>query len=210
MPANIEDFVKRMTRVNRRITFIFTNDFFSIEGKTGVLTDRFRDIRNAFKNVGHRRGTRVEERANPNTILFDVEIAVVKDFSCFITTFDELVEGPFGDGPEIHGLGVDAVDAQKARFAVESFIAEKEEQMISTTAMIAERRNRQLVLVAERPNDLKRPSLEPILKLRSKLYTILVNPVKGPIVDCQVGTIFQEGNSSSLSCLLNMFCVHYK
>jgi len=210
MAANVEDFVKRMTRMSRRFTFIFTDDFFNVEGKTGILTDRFRDIRATIKNIGHRRGTRVEEHHNDNVLLFDVEVAVVKGFSCFITSFEELASGPFSGSSEIHGLGVEAVDAQKVKYAVGMFMSEKLGQTIPTTKMIADRRNRQLVLVAESPADLKRPSLEPILKLRSKLTTILINPNKGPIVDCQVSKIYQEGNSSSLSCMLNMFCVHYK
>lgn len=211
MAANIEDFVSRIVRGNRKITFVFTEDFFNIMGKTGVRTDRFRDIRNAIKNVGHRKGLKAAARAGENTVLFDVEVAVVRNgFSCFITSFDELASGPFGPDSVIHGMGDGGVvDAQKAKFAVESFFSEKMDQNLPTTQMIAERRKRQLVLVVESPADLKRPSLEPVRKLRSQLCTILINPNKGPVVDCQISKIYQEGNSSSLSCLLNMFCVHY-
>lgn len=209
--ASIEDFVKRITRMSRRFTFVFTEDFFNIVGNTGVRTDRFRDIRNTIKNVGHRRGLNAEARAGENMILFDVEVVVVRSgFSCFTTSFHELAEGPFGTAAVIPGMGTDLVDAQKAKYFVEAFFSEKLDQNLPTTQMIAERRKRQLVLVVESPADLKRPSLEPIRKLRSQLCTILVNPNKGPVVDCQVSKIYQEGNSSSLSCLLNMFCVHYK
>lgn len=209
--ASIEDFVKRITRMSRRFTFIFTEDFFSIMGKTGIRTDRFRDIRNTIQHVGHRRGLNVEMRASEDMILFDVEVVVVRNgFSCFTTSFEELARGPFGRNAIIPGMGGELVDAQKAKFQVESFFSDKSDQNLATTQMIAERRKRQLVLVVESPADLKRPSLEPIRKLRSQLCTILINPMKGPVVDCQISRIYQEGNSSSLSNLLNMFCVHYK
>lgn len=209
--ASIEDFVKRITRMNRKFTFIFTEDFFEIVGKSGVRTDRFRDIRNTFKNVGHRKGQRAENFARDDTPVFDVEVVVIdRGYSCFVTSFHELADGPYGDGAIIYGTGNDLVDAQKAKFQVESFFSEKHSQSISTLHMIADRRKRQLILVVESQADLKRPSLEPLLKLRSQLCKVMVNPNKGPIVDCQVSKVFQEGNSSSLSTLLNMFCVYYK
>ncbi len=145
--------------------------------------------------------------------MFDVEVAVIRTgYSCFMTSFEELADGPFGDKSMLHGMGEAGglVDAQKAKYAVEAFFSEKSDQNLSVTQMIADRRKRQLVLVVESQADLKRPSLEPIRKLRSQLCTILVNPVKGPVVDCQVSYLFQDGNSSSLSCLLNMFSVHYR
>ncbi len=209
--ASIEDFVKRITRMNRKFTFIFTEDFFDINGKTGVRTDRFRDIRNTIKNIGHRKGLRAEAHAQEDALLFDVEVVVVdRGFSCFVTTFHELAEGPFGGDAIIYGSGDGLVEAQKAKFQVEGFLSEKHRESISTLTMIAERRKRQLILVVEKPADLKRPSLEPLLKLRSQLTKIMVSSEKGPIVDCQVSKIYQDGNSSSLSTLLNMFCVHYK
>ncbi|MDR2757601.1 MAG: hypothetical protein LBC20_18075 [Planctomycetaceae bacterium] len=210
MATSIEDFVKRITRMNRKFTFIFTEDFFNIMGKTGVLTDRFKAIRNTFRYVNHRKGTDADLHVAEDKVLFDVEVAVVdKGFSCFITSFSELTNVPFSDHAIIYGLGNDQVDAQKAKFQVESFLAEKRNQPISTVNMLAARRKRQLILVVENQADLKRPSLEPIRKLRSQLCTILINPEKGPVVDCQVSKLFQEGNSSSLSTLLNMFCAHY-
>ncbi|MDR1140080.1 MAG: hypothetical protein LBL62_00205 [Planctomycetaceae bacterium] len=210
MATNIEDFIKRITRMNRKFTFIFTEDFFDIMGKTSVRTDRFKDIRNTFRYVNHRKGTNADLHVAEGTILFDVEVVVVdKGFSCFVTSFSELTNVPFSDQAIIYGSGNDLIDAQKAKFQVDSFFSEKHNQSISTVSMLAERRKRQLVLVVENQADLKRPSLEPIRKLRSQLCTILVNPEKGPVVDCQVSKLFQEGNSSSLSTLLNMFCVHY-
>ncbi len=209
--ASIEDFVKRITRMNRKFTFIFTEDFLDINGKTGVRTDRFRDIRNTIKNIGHRKGTRAEMHAKDESSLFDVEVVFVdRSFSCFVTSFQELANGPFAGDAIIYGTGNDLIEAQKAKFQVDAFFSEKHSQSISTLSMIAERRKRQLILVVENPADLKRPSLEPLLKLRSQLCKIMINPNKGPIVDCQVSKIFQEGNSSSLSTLLNMFCVYYK
>ncbi|MDR3196471.1 MAG: hypothetical protein LBU34_01265 [Planctomycetaceae bacterium] len=210
MASNIEDFVKRITRMNRRFTFIFTDDFFNIIGKSGVRTDRFKEIRNTFRYVDHRKGTNADLHVAEGAVLFDVEVVVVdKGFSCFVTSFSELTNIPFSDRAVIYGMGNDQIDAQKAKFQVESFFAEKRNQSISTLNMLAERRKRQLILVVENQADLKRPSLEPVRKLRSQLCTILVNPEKGPVVDCQVSKLFQEGNSSSLSTLLNMFCVYY-
>ena len=210
MAASIEDFVKRLTRGEKRFTFVFTEDFFNIVGPTGVQTGRFRDIRNAIKNVKHRKGLNAEIRIEEGTILFDVEVAVVKKgFSSFMTTFDELTKGPFAETAMLYGMGEGQVDAQKAKFQVDSFFAEKNLQLLPTTQLIANCRQRRLVLVVESPADLKRPSLEPFMKLRSQLTKILVSPDKGPVVDCQVTKIYQEGNSSSLSALLNMFCVNY-
>ncbi|MGL4595535.1 MAG: hypothetical protein ACRCUY_12495 [Thermoguttaceae bacterium] len=210
MAASIEDFVRRLTRGNRKFTFIFTEDFFEIVGKSGVRTDRFRDIRNTIKNVGHRKGTNAEMRAGEDTNLFDVDIAVIKKgFSCFKTSFDELISGPYSDKAVLHGMGDDLIDAQKAKYQVESFFSEKLGASIPTTAMLADCRKRQLVLVVESPADMKRPSLEPVRKLRNQVSTILINPVKGPIVDCQVSKIYEPGNSSSLSTLLSMFCLKY-
>jgi len=212
MAANIEDFVKRLTRGNKKFTFVFTEDFFDISGPTGVRTDRFRDIRGAIRHVGHRKGLNAELRMEEGAILFDVVVGVVKKgFSSFMTTFDELNSGPFADSAMLFGMGGEGgqVDAQKAKFQVDSFFSEKNDQLLPTTKLIENSRPRKLVLVVESPNDLKRPSLEPFLKLRSQLTKILVSPDKGPVVDCQVTKIFQEGNSSSLSTLLNMFCVHY-
>ncbi|MDR0610865.1 MAG: hypothetical protein LBG58_12195 [Planctomycetaceae bacterium] len=210
MATNIEDFVKRITRMNRKFTFIFTEDFFNIMGKNGIRTDRFRDIRNTIRYVNHRKGTNADLHLAEGTTLFDVEVVVVDNgFSCFVTSFSELINVPFSDQAIIYGLGNDQVDAQKAKFQVDSFFAEKHHQSIPTVQMLTERRKRQIILVVENHADLKRPSLEPVRKLRSQLSTILVNPEKGPVVDCQVSKLFQEGNSSSLSTLLNMFCVHY-
>jgi len=211
MTANIEDFVKRIIRGNRKFTFVFTEDFFNVAGQTGIRTDRFRDIRNTIKHVGHRKGTNAEILAGGEASLFDVEVGVVKKgFSSFMTTFDELNKGPFAEAAMIFGMGEEGhVDAQKAKFQIDSFFSEKNDQLIPTTTLIHNCRLRKLILVAESAADLKRPSLEPFMKLRSQLTKILISPDKGPVVDCQVGKIYQEGNSSSLSTLLNMFCVHY-
>jgi len=210
MAASIEDFVKRLTRGNKKFTFVFTEDFFDITGPNGVRTDRFRDIRNAIRHVGHRKGLNAEIRVEEGTILFDVDIGVVKKgFSSFMTSFDELNRGPFADTAMLYGMGDGQVDAQKAKFQIDAFFSEKNDQLLPTTQLITNCRLRRIVLIAESPADLKRPSLEPFMKLRSQLTKILVSPDKGPVVDCQVTKIFQEGNSSSLSTLLNMFCVHY-
>jgi len=211
MPPNVEDFVKRLTRGSRKFTFVFTEDFFNIMGPHGVRTDRFRDLRNTFKNVGHRKGLNAEIHIEPDMVLFDVDVAVVtKGFSCFMTTFSELSKEPFSDSAMLFGMGDGLVDAQKAKFQVEAFLSEKRDHLLSTTQLIANCRHRKIILVAESPADLKRPSLEPFIKLRSQLTKIMVSPDRGPIVDCQVSKVFQEGNSSSLSSLLNMFCVHYR
>ncbi len=205
--AAIEDFVKRLTRMNRRFTFIFTEDFFA----SSIKTDRFRDIRTIVKNTDHRKGLNAMIRADEDTVLFDVQIAVIRNgFSCFMTTFQELAMGPYADSAMIYGEGAGLVDAQKAKFQVESFLSEKSLENLPTAQMITENRKRQMVLVVESAADLKRPSLEPIRKLRSQLVTILISPVKGPVVDCQVTKLFQEGNSNSFSCLMNMFSVNYR
>ena len=214
MVASIEDFVKRLTRGNKKFTFVFTEDFFDISGgPAGVQTDRFRDIRNTIKNVGHKKGLNAEIRVEEGTNLFDVDVGVVKKgFSSFMTTFDELRRGPFSDDAMLYGMGGEGgqVDAQKAKFQVDAFFSEKSLETLPTTKLIENCRSRKIVLVVEKHTDLKRPSLEPFMKLRSALTKILINPAKGvAVVDCQVGKIFQEGNSSSLSTLLNMFCVHY-
>ena len=210
MAASVEDFVKRLTRGNKKFTFVFTEDFFNISGQNGVRTDRFRDIRNTIKFVGHKKGLNAEMRVAEGTNLFDVNVGVVKKgFSSFMTTFDELSKGPFAETAMLFGMGEGMVDAQKAKFQVDAFLSEKNDQLIPTTQLIENCRQRKLVLIAESPADMKRPSLEPFMKLRSQLTKILISQDKGPVVDCQVTKIFQEGNSSSLSTLLNMFCVHY-
>lgn len=210
MAASIEDFVRRLTRGNKKFTFIFTEDFFDIESPNGIRTDRFRDIRSTFRHVGHKRGLNAEMRVAEGSVLFDVNIGVIKKgFSSFMTTFSELIEGPYADTAMLFGMGEGMVDAQKAKFQLDSFFSEKNDQQIPTTQLITNCKQRKLVLVAESHADLKRPSLEPFMKLRSQLTKILISPDKGPVVDCQVTKIYQEGNSSSLSTLLNMFCVHY-
>jgi hypothetical protein len=208
--ANIEDFVKRITRMNRKFTFIFTEDFFDISGKTGVRTSRYIELRKTFQNVRHTRGDNALLRST-DIVVFDVNVCIVRtNYTCMMTDFDELNSGPFGDQAMIYGLGSGMVDAQKAKFAIDSFMLTKAEAAVSINVMLAESRKRQLVLVVESAADLNRPSLEPIRRLRSQICTILVNSIKGPVVDCQVSRVFQEGNSSSLSSLLNMFCVNYK
>jgi len=210
MAASIDDFVRRMTRSNRRFTFIFTEDFFSIEGKNGIKTDRYLMLHNLVRRMHHNKGSQAALRAKDEESLFDVRVAIVHSSGCFITTFQELATEPFGDQAVICGYGNEMVDAQKARFLVDSFFTEHKENGSQTvTTMIGEQRGRQIIQVAESPADLKRPSLEPVRNLRSKLATILISPTKGPIVDCQVMTIFQEGNSNTLSSLLNNFCVKY-
>ncbi|MDR1053444.1 MAG: hypothetical protein LBL39_04650 [Planctomycetaceae bacterium] len=208
--ASVEDFVKRITRMNRKFTFIFTEDFFDINGKVGVRTDRYLDLRKTFQNVGHKRGDDAILKSR-DILLFDVNVCIIRtNFTCMMTDFAELNSGPFGDQAMIYGMGSGMVDAQKAKFAVDSFMVGKMESSITLNVMLAEAKKRQLVLVVEKAADLNRPSLEPIRKLRSQLCTVLINSVKGPVVDCQVSCVFKEGNSSSLSSLLNMFCVHYK
>ena len=210
MAVNVEDFVKRLTRGNRKFTFVFTEDFFSIMGPNGVQTDRFRDIRETVRHVGHRKGLNAEMHVAEGAILFDVNVGIVKKgFSSFMTSFEELTKLPFADSAMLYGMGGGMVDAQKAKFQVEAFFSEKNDQQLPTMQLITNCRQRKIVLVVESAADLKRPSLEPFMKLRSQLTKILISPEKGPVVDCQVSKIFQEGNSNSLSALLNMFCVNY-
>jgi hypothetical protein len=212
MAASVEDFVRRLTRGNRQFTFIFTEDFFNIVGKTGVRTDRFRDIRNTVKNVAHRKGSNAELHLAEGAVLFDVDIGVVKKgggFMSFMTTFEELTKGPYADTAVIYGMATDMIDAQKAKFQVESFLSEKNDSLLPTSQLILNCKKRKIVLIAEGAADLKRPSLEPFMKLRAQLTKILIAAEKGPVVDCQVSKIYQDGNSSSLSSILNMFCVHY-
>ena len=211
MAASIEDFVKRFIRGNKQFTFIFTEDFFNVVTPNGIRTDRFRDIRNTIRLVNHKKGLKAEARLAEGQVLFDVNIAVIqKGFSGFMTTFDELLAGPFADSAMLYGNEDGGmVDAQKAKFQIESFFSEKNEQLIPTTQIVQDCKKRKLALVAEGPADLKRPSLDPFMRLRSQLTKILISTVKGPVVDCQVMTIYEPGNSSSLSTLFNMFCVHY-
>ncbi|HBT77149.1 MAG TPA: hypothetical protein DEB39_09535 [Planctomycetaceae bacterium] len=211
MAASIEDFVSRLVRTNKKFTFVFTEDFFNVFGKEGLLANRYKDIRRAIKYIDHHKGENAEMRASDPNKLFDVEVVVIRrNYTCFTTTFKELATGPFGGGALVPGFGQEIIDSEKAKLLVLAYFAEKEEEAsLSITKMINERRTRQLVLVVESPADLKRPSLEPIRNLRHRLRTILISPTKGPIVDCQVGSIFQEGNSSSFASLMNHFCVAY-
>ncbi|MCL2623552.1 MAG: hypothetical protein FWD31_07805 [Planctomycetaceae bacterium] len=210
MAASIDDFVRRLTRTNRKFTFIFTEDFFSIDGKDGVQTDRYMRIRNLVRHMHHHKGSQAALRAKDEEALFDVRVVIVHRSGCFTTSFQELAAEPFGDEAAICGYGSEMVDTQKAQFLVNTFFAEHRENNSQTvTTMLGDQRGRQIVMVAESAADLKRPSLEPVRNLRTKLATILISPVKGPIVDCQVMAIFQEGNSNTLSALLNNFCVKY-
>jgi hypothetical protein len=210
MPASVDDFVRRLTRLNRKFTFIFAEEFFSIEGKNGLRTDRYLMIRNLVRRIHHKRGTQAALHAKDEESLFDVRVVIVHTSGCFTTSFQELASEPFGDQAVICGYGSDMVDAQKAKFLVDCFFSERKENGSQTvTTMLAEQRGRQIIQIAESPADLKRPSFEPIRNLRSKLATVLISPTKGPIVDCQVMTVFQEGNSNTLSALLNNFCVKY-
>lgn len=210
MAASIEDFVKRLTRTNRKITFVFTEEFFN-PGSSGTFkTDRFRELRNIVKNVRHRKGMNAALRVEDENTLFDVDLVIVgTDYACFSSTFPEISDIAFGNSAVIPGFGTEMIDPQKAKFMVDGFFSDRRDTRIPVRQMLQERKSRQLVLVVEKPADLKRPSLEPIRDLRHRLYTILVNPEKGPIVDCQVSKLFQEGNSNSLSALMNKFCVEY-
>jgi len=210
MAANLEDFASRIARGNKKITFIFTENFFNIIGKNGILVDRYKDIRNVVKNATHKKGEQAAQRAGGDDALFDVNIIVIKtNFSCFVTSFKELSEGPFGLDSMILGFGSEMVDSQKAKFAVESFLSEKSEATVPITKQLADFKKRKLVLVVESAADLRRPSLEPIMKLRSQKQTILINPVKGPLVDCQVSKLSDCDNSNSFSTFMNMVCVKY-
>jgi len=210
MPASIDDFTRRLTRSGRKFTFIFTEDFFNVVGKSGTDTDRYMKIRKLVQHMHHHKGSKAASRAKDEESLFDVQVVIAHPTGCFTTTFRDLASGPYGEDALICGYGSEMVDAQKVQFLVNSFFADLRENHSQTiTAMLAEQRGRQIVMVAESPADLKRPSLEPVRNLRSRLATILVSSVKGPIVDCQVMSIFQEGNSNTLSSLLNHFCVKY-
>ena len=210
MATSIDDFVRRLTRLNRKFTFIFTEEFFSIEGKNGIRTDRYLMLHNLVRRMHHNKGSQAELRAKDGASLFDVRVVIVHTSGCFTTSFHELASEPFGNQAVICGYGNDMVDAQKAKILVDTFFAERKAIGSQTvTTMVAEQRGRQVIQIAETPADLKRPNFEPIRNLRSKLATILISPTKGPIVDCQVMTIFQEGNSNTLSALLNNFCTKY-
>lgn len=216
MAASIDDFVRRLTRTQHKFTFIFTEDFFAIEGKTGVLTDRYMKIRHLVHMAHHHKGVKagmgMPDKLGHSDIdtLFDVQVVIVHSLGCFTTTFRELAAEPYGSDAQVCGYGTEIVDAQKARFLVDTFFGEKRANHSKTiNRMLSEHRDRQMILVAESPADLKRPSLEPIRNLRHRLATILISPTKGPIVDCQVMYIFQEGNSNTFSALLNNFCVKY-
>jgi len=210
MAVNLEDFASRISRGNKKVTFIFTEDFFNIIGKNGIMVDRYKDIRNVVKNANHRKGEQAATRAGGDEALFDVNIIVIKtNFTCFLTTFKELAEGPFGLDSMILGFGSEMVDSQKAKFAVESFLSEKSEETVPITKQLNDYKKRKLVLVVESPADLRRPSMEPIMKLRSQKQTILISPTKGPLVDCQVAKLSDSANSNSFSTFINMFCVKY-
>jgi len=210
MAANIEDFVTRLIRINRKITFVFTEDFFNIEGRGGINTDRYKALRKIFVNVKHRKGSVAASRVQDEDTILDVNIVVVKsNFTCFEATFRQLIEGPLGMEAVILGFGTDIVDPQKAKFLLETFFAEKSEQTMTVTQMLAQYRKRRLVVVAESPADLKRPSLEQIRNLRSQQSTILIHPAKGPIVDCQVSKLADCENSNCFATLMNTLCVKY-
>jgi len=210
MAIGIDEFVRRLTRTNRKFTFIFTEDFFNFEGKSGLMTDRYINVRNLIHRIHHHKGTQAANLAKSEETLFDVQVVIVHSTGCFTTTFQELAAGPFSSEAQVCGYGTEIVDAQKARFLIETFFAERKmDYWQSVSNMLAEQRNRQVVLIVENASDLRRPSLEQVRNLRHRLATVLVNPNKGPVVDCQVSTIFQEGNSNTLSALLNNFCVKY-
>jgi len=212
MPANLEDFASRLVRGSKKITFIFTEDFFNIVNASGVQVERYKDIRNVVKNAGHRKGEQAATRAGGDDALFDVNIVVIKtNFTCFVTTFKELAEGPFGLGSFILGFGSEMVDSQKAKFALESFLSEKSEECVPISKLLAEYKKlkRKMVLVVETAADLRRPSLEPVIALRNLKQTVLISTTKGPLVDCQVARISDCENSNSFSTLINMVCVKY-
>ena len=210
MAANIEDFVSRLLRGNKSITFIFTEDFFNIEGQGGVLVDRFLNLRNVFKSTRHFRGDRAQILAGKDKNLFDVDIIVVRtNYTCFITNFRELAEGPFGPEAIILGFGCELVDPQKAKYQIDAFLSEKLDYGYPVAKTLAHYQKRKLVLVAESPADLRRPSLEQVIALRNKKSTILIHPDRGPIVDCQVTKLADSENSNSFSTLMNTFCVKY-
>ncbi|MGL4943787.1 MAG: hypothetical protein ACRC46_11435 [Thermoguttaceae bacterium] len=210
MASSIEDFVKRLVKTSKAFSFVFTDDFFMMRGQGGFNVDKYRDIRNIVQAFGPQTGSDVEERCNVAS-KFDVEVLVIrKNFQYITTTFEELAEVPFSSEASIFGFGEDMVNAEKADFLVEMFFTEKAEMDSAPISNIMQaKKDRQLVLVVERQGDLRRPSLEPIRKLRHKLSTILVSPDKGPIVDCQVRKFYEPGNSNSLSTLMNTFCIEY-
>ncbi|MCL2304874.1 MAG: hypothetical protein FWC43_07030 [Planctomycetaceae bacterium] len=212
MAANLEDFSNRLVRGSKKITFIFTEDFFNIVGRSGVLVDRYRDIHHVVKNAGHRKGEVAATRAGGDDALFDVNVVIIKtNFTCIVTTFKELAEGPFGLGSFILGFGSEMVDSEKAKFALESFFSDKLDECVPVSKLLAEYKKlkRKIVLVVESAADLRRPSLEPVMNLRNLKQTVLISPVKGPLVDCQVTRIADCENSNSFSTLLNMICVKY-
>ena len=210
MAANLEDFASRLVRGNKKLTFIFSESFFDVVGKNGVLVDRYKDIYHVVKNAVHHKGEKAAQRAGGDEALFDVNIVVVKtNFTCFVTSFKELSEGPFSLGAFILGFGSEMVDAQKAKFAIESFISEKSETCVHISKVLAESKKRKIVLVVESAADLRRPSMEPVMKLRNMKQTVLINPTKGPLVDCQVARLADSENSNSFSTLMNMVCVKY-
>lgn len=210
MAIGIDDFVRRLTRTNRRFTFVFTEDFFNFEGTAGHQTDRYVKVRNLIRRIRHHKGTQAALRATDEESLFDVRVAVVHNRGCYMTTFQELASGPFGSDAQVCGYGTEIIDTQKAKFLVESFFSERKAEATQTVStMLAEQRGRQVVLIVENASDLRRPSLETVRNLRHRLITILVSPDKGPVVDCQVMAVYQEGNSNTLSALLNNFCVKY-
>ena len=212
MAANVEDFASRLVRGGKKITFIFTEDFFNIIGKNGVLVDRYKDIRNVVKNAVHRKGEQAAVRAGGDDVLFDINVVVIKtNFTCFVTSFKELADGPFGLNSFILGFGSEMVDSQKAKFALESFFSDKLNESVPLSKLLADykKAKRKFVLVVETAADLRRPSLEPIINLRNLKQTVLISPVKGPLVDCQVTKIADCDNSNSFSTLLNMVCVKY-
>lgn len=210
MASGIEDFVKRLVKTSRAFSFVFTDDFFMMRGPSGFNIDKYRDLRNIVQAFGPQAGTAAEAKFNVAT-QFDVEVLVIrKNFQYITTTFEELAEVPFSHEASIFGFGEDMVNAEKADFLVEMFFSEKAEMdSAPISGLVQAKKDRQLVLIVERQGDLRRPSLEPVRKLRHKLSTILVSPQKGPIVDCQVGRFFEPGNSNSLSNLLNLFCIEY-
>ncbi|MGL6225455.1 MAG: hypothetical protein ACRC10_02385 [Thermoguttaceae bacterium] len=210
MAANIEEFVTRLLRVSKKLTFVFTESFFDVTTATGLQTDKFKAISNMIRHVGHRRGEKAEQRtSNPET-LFDVEVVLVRpNYTCYATSFNELATGPFGQEAFIYGYGNDMVDVNKARFMLQSFFSEKQEQTMTVSQMLNERKQRRFVVVADGPADLKRPSLEQVHALRAKRSVILISPVKGPIADCQVTKVSDSENSNSLSTLLSVLSVKY-
>lgn len=210
MAASIDDFVKRLVKMSKSFSFVFTDDFFMMRGPSGFNIDKYRDLRNIVQAFGPQVGSVAESQFNVSE-KFDVEVLVIrKNFQYITTSFEELAEVPFSHEASIFGFGEDMVNAEKADFLVEMFFSEKAEMDSSPiSGLLQEKKNRQLILIVERQGDLRRPSLEPVRKLRHKLSTVLVNATKGPIVDCQVSKFYEPGNSNSLSTMLNLFCLEY-